>query len=73
MIRYLPAVSLVIASTALAAPQRVLFEGAESEHKWTLRELNPELPSDWSGYDYLVLAGVSHEAKGKVGYPSQDE
>jgi hypothetical protein len=38
-----------------AATQRVVFEGASSEHKWGLKELNPELPSDWSGYDYLVL------------------
>lgn len=55
MIRYLIAVAFVLLSTALAAPQRVVFEGAESDHKWTLKELNPELPSDWSGYQYLVL------------------
>ena len=27
----------------------------KSEHKWTLKELNPEWPSDWSGWNYLVL------------------
>lgn len=40
---------------AAAAPQRVVFEGAGSEHRWDLKDLNPELPSDWRGHDYLVL------------------
>ena len=26
-----------------------------SEHKWTLQELNPDLPSDWSKYQFLVM------------------
>ena len=38
-----------------AMPVRVVFEGRESVHKWTLNELNPDLPSDWTGYNYLVL------------------
>ncbi len=38
-----------------AMPVRVVFEGRESTHKWTLKELNPDLPSDWTGYNYLVL------------------
>jgi hypothetical protein len=42
-------------TTVQAVPQRVVFEGEQSEHKWALKELNPELPSDWTGYDYLVL------------------
>jgi hypothetical protein len=33
----------------------VTFEGAKSEHKWTLKDLNPELPADWSSYNYLVM------------------
>jgi hypothetical protein len=41
--------------TVQAAPQRVVFEGDQSEHKWALMELNPQLPSDWTGYGYLVL------------------
>jgi hypothetical protein len=40
---------------ASAAPQRVVFDGAESEHKWSLKDLNPDLPADWSGYEFLVL------------------
>ncbi|MBI1896468.1 MAG: hypothetical protein HYZ57_21120 [Acidobacteria bacterium] len=55
MIRYFPAVALALIPVAFAAPRRVVFEGPESEHKWTLKDLNPELPSDWTRYDYLVL------------------
>ena len=42
-------------ATAAAETQPVVFQGEVAEHKWTLKELNPDLPSDWSGYDYLVL------------------
>jgi hypothetical protein len=53
MVRYLmPVLALAVAS---AAPQRVVFEGAESEHKWALKDLGPNLPADWTPYDYLVL------------------
>jgi hypothetical protein len=34
---------------------RAVFEGAESEHKWALKDMAPNLPSDWTGYDFLVL------------------
>ena len=48
---------MVIASAGLLAAEtrQVVFEGAVSEHKWTLKDLNPDLRSDWTGYDYLVL------------------
>jgi hypothetical protein len=48
---------VVIASAGLLAAEtrQVVFDGAVSEHKWTLKELNPDLPSDWTGYGYLVL------------------
>ncbi len=26
-----------------------------SEHKWALKELNPELPTDWSSFKFLVM------------------
>src|SRR5512133_3022731 len=47
---------LLFASTNVAqcAPQRVAFD-KEQEQKWTLQDLNPDLPSDWTGYNYLVL------------------
>ena len=48
----------LLTSGALASEidtKQVTFEGAKSEHKWTLKDLNPELPSDWSSYNYLVM------------------
>ena len=48
---------IAIASAGLLAAEsrQVVFDGAVSEHKWTLKELSPDLPSDWTGYGYLVL------------------
>jgi hypothetical protein len=36
-------------------PKRARFDGSKSEFKWTLKELNPDLPSDWSPYQFLTL------------------
>ena len=48
--------SVLLPAVAVAAETRqAVFQGATSEHKWTLKELNPDLPSDWSGYEFLVL------------------
>jgi len=33
----------------------VKFNGRISEHKWSLKELDLDLPTDWSAYEYLVL------------------
>jgi len=33
----------------------VNFEGGSSEMKWALAELNPDLSSDWSQYEFLTL------------------
>jgi hypothetical protein len=51
------AATIVAAAVLCAggAPQRVVFDGSESEHKWALKELNPELPADWTPYGYLVI------------------
>jgi hypothetical protein len=38
---------------ASAESRQVVFEGAQSEHKWALKDL--DLSSDWTGYDFLVL------------------
>lgn len=46
---------LLCAGFTNAETRRVVFEGATSEHRWTLKDLNPELPSDWSSYEFLVL------------------
>ncbi|HWW00616.1 MAG TPA: hypothetical protein VNZ64_13035 [Candidatus Acidoferrum sp.] len=47
--------SLAFERTAYGAPQRVAFEGAGSSYKWSLKQLDPDLPSDWTSYNYLVL------------------
>ena len=33
----------------------VKFEGEISSQKWAIKELNPDLPSDWSAYKYLTF------------------
>jgi hypothetical protein len=38
-----------------AAPVKVTFQGANSGQRWTLAELNPDLPADFTGYNFLVL------------------
>ena len=56
--RYLIGVLLAIVATAgcsRAKVWRVVFDGAQSEHKWALTDLNPDIPSDWSSYNYLVM------------------
>ena len=48
----------ILTATALARapmPVRASFTGERSEHGWTLGELNPQLPADWTPYDFLVL------------------
>lgn len=38
-----------------ADTKTVLFDRPVSTAEWSLKELNPELPSDWTGYDFLVI------------------
>jgi hypothetical protein len=48
--------TLVVADPGFAAlPVQVTFTNSRPEQKWLLKELNSDLPADWSGYDYLVL------------------
>jgi len=37
------------------AVRRLEFNGVKSEKRFSLKELNPEMPSDWSPYHYLVI------------------
>jgi hypothetical protein len=57
--RYLmvAAVAAILPSLAPAAmPQRVVFEETDTfEQKWTLKDLDPALPHDWTDYNFLVL------------------
>ena len=43
--------------------RRVVFDRAKLEEKWTLKELNQELPSDWSPYQFLTLEFRSSTAQ----------
>jgi hypothetical protein len=44
------------AAAAQAGPVEIVFEGHGAvSRQWSLKELNPDLPSDWSGYSFLVL------------------
>ncbi len=44
------------ARSALADPVEMVFDGQGAvSRKWTLQQLNRDLPADWSGYNYLVL------------------
>lgn len=36
-------------------PFTVNLEGTIAEKKWALNELNPDLPSDWSAFEYLTF------------------
>jgi len=51
-----------VAATLFAAadlvrgePRRAVFEGAGTETTWRIQDLNPDLPSDWSSFGFLVL------------------
>jgi hypothetical protein len=52
----------VVAATLFAAAgfargeiRRAVFEGAGTESTWQIKDLDPDLPADWSGYGFLVL------------------
>jgi hypothetical protein len=38
-----------------AKSNTVTFNQPVSTTEWTLKEINPDLPSDWTGYDFLVI------------------
>jgi len=38
-----------------ALPQTIVFDQPVSTHAFTLKEINPDLPADWSAYDFLVV------------------
>jgi len=46
---------LLAGCTAKTEPVKVSFEGKISEKKWAIKELNPELPSDWSSFGFLTF------------------
>ena len=38
-----------------ALPVQTTFTGVKAERTWPLQELNADLPTDWTGYEFLVL------------------
>ncbi|MPZ16660.1 MAG: hypothetical protein GEV06_01910 [Luteitalea sp.] len=49
-------VAALVVVTVRAAPSvQTTFTGTTSEHTWLLEELDRELPSDWTPYEFLVL------------------
>ena len=43
------------AGLGMDQPVKVTFTGQTAEHRWSLKELDAQLPSDWSDFNYLVL------------------
>jgi hypothetical protein len=48
-------VFVVWAAVARAEPKSVVFNEAVATYAWTLSEIAPALPSDWTGYEFLVV------------------
>jgi hypothetical protein len=46
---------LITFRPASAETNSFTFDKPVSTHEWTLKELNPDLPSDWTGYNFLVI------------------
>ena len=47
----------ILLSGAIAGAQtkRLTFEGTQAIHKFALKDLGPDFPSDWSAFEYLVM------------------
>jgi hypothetical protein len=44
---------IIAGCSAKKEPVKVTFEGKFLEKKWAIKELNPDMPADWSGFNYL--------------------
>jgi len=49
--------AVICAVSSSAATLRAVFDPAKetSEFKWTLKEVDPQLPADWTGHQFLVV------------------
>jgi len=51
--------SLIVLFTLSCSKEETIhvatFEGEYSENKWALKDLDPEMPSDWSSYKFLMI------------------
>lgn len=52
---FLVALTLFLSCTAKDKSIVVNFDDKSNEGKWTIEELNPELPKDWSSYEFLTF------------------
>jgi hypothetical protein len=46
---------LLTGCTSENEPVIIKFEGKMSEKKWAIKELNPDLPSDWTSFGFLTF------------------
>jgi hypothetical protein len=46
---------LVAVLPASAGTNRFAFNQPVATREWTLKEINPDLPADWTGFNYLVV------------------
>ncbi len=55
--RHCRALCLFVAASAFAAagPRQLVFEGVLCEHRLALKDIDPAMPSDWTGYTHLVI------------------
>ena len=53
--KIVPALLLIPLLAAAAEPRKAVFSQDNLEVKWSLKELNPDLPSNWSDYNFLTL------------------
>ncbi|MGD0496900.1 MAG: hypothetical protein ABSC23_00530 [Bryobacteraceae bacterium] len=49
------ALLVVLSASAPCQTKVAVFHGPETSHTWPLKEFDPALPSDWSGFNFLVL------------------
>jgi len=47
--------SLALGVPAVAAPQKATFASDVASVQWPLADLDPQLPADWSGFEFLVI------------------
>jgi hypothetical protein len=45
----------IISCTSKDNTKIVKFEGKTFEQKWAIRDLNPDLPSDWSAFEFFTF------------------
>jgi hypothetical protein len=46
---------LLLSGAVFADMKTATFQNASGEFKWSLKDLNPDLPADWSAYQHLTL------------------